>query len=267
MKIDYDGYVFLTTTYEGRLPLLIATLSNVMTRVKGALFQVRWYEGNSVETEDKRIYAQVMLNMIAESTGNYLSIDTIEDISVAQSKHVQLHPSITHFINLDDDLIVSEQSLRILRGLHKSEVVTIGVVDPINVRGFKDFDTIKYEGIAEFTAVHPLGKAKHHSFKYASVIHGYKWISQLYCMRREIYDYGLLWNPVLAKFQQKGIRGYDIALENRMTELGITADLIVGCEALHIGLEHDYIGGPWTGAAAITKTVVETNSGFDTERD
>lgn len=256
--IDYKGYLFITSTYAGRLPLSIATISNVMTRVTGAHFAIQWLDAADPS------YIEFMLGMVAKQTGNEISVGFCgPEMSVCNSKRPENFSKLanqydaTHFINLDDDLMVTEQSLKILRGLHNIPVVSIGVQDGSNARGFADYDETKYDSYLDFCLVHPPGKAKHHMFKHASVITGYKWISQLWCLDRVLYfDDFSIWDLVCTQFSEKGIRGYDIVLENELASAGYDINLIVGCEALHIGLEHGYIGGPWTGAAPITKTVV-----------
>lgn len=254
--IDYKGYLFITSTYAGRLPLSIATITNVMTRVTGAHFAIQWLDVANPS------YIEFMLGMVARNTGNEVSIGFCgPDMSVACSKRPENLSAIacgydaTHFINLDDDLMVTEQSLKILRGLHNIPVVSIGVQDGSNARGFADYDETKYDSYLDFCEVHPPGKAKHHMFKHASVITGYKWISQLWCLDVSSFHNWEIWDKVCDQFQEKGIRGYDILLENELAAV-YDINLIVGCEALHIGLEHAYLGGPWTGAAPITKTVV-----------
>lgn len=251
--INLLGYTFLTTTYSGRIPLCIATIAGVMSKVKGAEFVIMW-----CDEPDSSRYLQHMLQMIATATGNELTFcQAGSDTSVAHTKRA-FTPStkMTHFINLDDDLLVTERSLTFLKGLPSVPVVTIGVVDADGSRGFEDYDNYKYPSYAAFLEFHSPGKAKHHSFAYSGALREYGWISQLYCMTRETYENLAVWDTIYDRFKQKGVRGYDIVLENNLQALGIKSTLIFGCEALHIGLEHAYLGGPWTGADDITKTVV-----------
>lgn len=254
--LDYSGYVFITSSYNGRTPLLISTLSNVMTRVKGAHFAIQWLE------PEWPTYVASMIGMMADQTGNTFALSVLGETSVALSKRPDALAALpdpkfvaTHFVNLDDDLLVTEKSLQVLLSLRSTPVVSIGVQDANNSRGFADYDTVKYESYAAFKAVHAPGKAKHHMFKHVSVISGYSCISQLWCLSIEAYIDPTIWGPVEQQFSVKGIRGYDILLE-QLLAAKYPIELIVGCEALHMGLEHSYIGGPWTGAADITKQVV-----------
>ncbi len=263
--LDFTNYVFLTTTYSGRVPLAIATLSSVMQNVQNAKFVVQWCDDRGPTFD----YLQKMLGMIAYGTGNVVELNDClvnhlsKPMSVAHTKTSFEFPRhATHFVNLDDDLLITQRSLELLLGLRDIPVVTIGVMDAINARGFADYDETRYQSMEHFLANHPPGKAKHHYFANVDILPDQKWISQLYCLNREVYLDVATWDDIYTRFAEKGVRGYDICLENNLASRNIQINLIVGCEALHIGLEHAYIGGPWKSADSIATTVVETKDGY-----
>lgn len=259
-RINFRGTVFLTTTYSGRLPLLISTLAGVMNLVKYAEFVIRWYD------DDVRglLQAKHVLGMIGRATNNVVTFTECPAThSVARTKvNIGNQTDLRWFVNLDDDLVVSKKSLQML-SLWKSHfrVLSIGVMDGDNSRGFVDYDETAYASYEEFCSVHPPGKAKHHCFQEVDLIPNYKWISQLYCLSASVYTDEYLWQPILEQFQEKGVRGYDIVLENELASRGTNIGLIVGCEAIHVGLEDGYLGGPWMKADTITGSVVGLKGG------
>ena len=87
----------------------------------------------------------------------------------------------------------------------------------------------------------------------------YKWLSQLYAMRREVLADDNLWGPIEEQFSVKGVRGYDIALELRLTELGYRIGYTRGCEAHHIGLEQKYLNDNWKGIDEVVNQRVTIN--------
>jgi hypothetical protein len=236
-----------------------------MNSVVNGEFQVQWYDDQTSTNLVAYSYAKDMLLRIARATGNMVCIVPInEALSVAHSKKISLKRN--YFVNLDDDLIISPRSLeRLLESTQKgiADVITIGVMDADNSRGFKDFDEVRYTSMEHFLQHHPPGKAKHHYFANEFTFHNQKWISQLYCMTQEVYQDMIIWRPVLDKFTQRGIRGYDIVLENQLAASKYSIALHSGNEAIHIGLEEPYIGGQWTGTDSIATTVVSTKDGFN----
>jgi hypothetical protein len=253
MRIDYTGYTFITTTSEDRLNLLHATLTNVMSYVTGARFVIQWL----AESKGEAAPNLSGLSFIAKHSGNTIEVNCLDSVcSVATSKHAFEIGDATHFVNLDDDLSITYHSLEMLRRYETYPAVSIGVVDANNSRGFADYDEAVYGSMEEFLLKHEFSKAKHHFFANPDFVE-YFWMSQLYCLRRDVFLDDEVWGPIREAFAKKGVRGYDIMLEQVLVRRSYAIGLIVGCEAIHLGMEHAFIGGQWTSVNKVAEGVVD----------
>lgn len=243
MKTPLPNCVFLTTTCMERTNMLFATLSSVMNAVEGALFVIQHYGPWPKDKEDA-------LHTLAYVTKNRLSLLKLdESVSVARSKFATKLPDhMEWFINLDDDLIVPSHAWGYLEMAgNLTDVVTFGVVDANNSRGpYPDYTREVFADLDAYIAKgYQLEKAKHHFFAYPFILPG-QWLTQLYAMKANLFHHRDLWDPILVTFDKRGVRGYDVMLEKRLTDFGLDITLVAGCEAHHIGVEHSFIGGNWT---------------------
>jgi hypothetical protein len=228
-----------------------------MANVSNAVFIIQHY--GKMEAN-----VRLAIDLAALATENHFLINEIpESMSVARSKREfknTINPDWKWFVNLDDDLITHYNAWYSL--LNRSgglDVHTIGVVDAANVRGYSDFNRTRYLSYASYlNAGMPEDKAKVHFIKSLSTIQ-YKWLSQFYSMRRDVLEDDNLWLLIEETFSKKGVRGYDIALEIRLTELGYKIGYTMGCEAHHIGLEQGYLNDNWKATDAVVSQRVTLN--------
>lgn len=243
--------VILTTSCLAREKHLVATLGAAMASVTQADFVVQHYGEMSTTTHS-------LLKVLAEGTSNHLTVNSIaEDVPVAHTKvnftvrrgdasrlfTVEAPP--TQFINLDDDLLVPE-SAWLAFAQHRDSVFTVGVVDANGSRGYSDYDNSYYWGLTDYLSNHELSKAKHHRFRTQGLIQNYNWLSQLYALPAYVYADPSIWSVILQEFTVRGVRGYDIMLEQLLGQAGHSITLGLGREATHFGLETPFQGGNWT---------------------
>lgn len=244
MTIDMTGVVALTTTYPKRQPLLLTTLGCAMASTQNMEYCVCHY--GELDESTKRY-----LSIFAEGTNNLVTYTAVDDqASVASTKRSFNHrTSFTRFINLDDDLLTNlEIWSAFKRNQGSSEVLIVGVVDANGSRGYTDYDNKVYDYYGDVVAAHGEAKASSHFIHCRGLIKGYRWLSQLYCISFPVWSNQALWLPIEEAFKQRGLRGYDVMLEDRMYELGIRIDFLTGIEAIHVGLEDPFIGGNWSTA-------------------
>jgi len=248
-QTSLDGFLFLTTTSPSRYHLLPMTLAAVMTSVSGAIFNIQHYG------EVPECSPFPYLKLLAEFTGNALIVKAVPaDMSVAHTKR-NVDPLIEFdfFINLDDDLLVPRHAwYRLKQCVHRAKthrVATLGVVDANDSRGYADYTTEIFPSMFAYlrTPGMEMDKAKHHRFEQVAYHHKYPAITQLYCLPKALWKAPELWDDILEKFKVKGVRGYDVRLEELLNENKIEITLVTGCEAIHMGMEHAFIGGSWTG--------------------
>ena len=272
MNLNYSNFLFLTSTYRGRISALCTTLSNVMNCVTGATFVVSWTDAtefNPAVAPQSDLHLPLFhLSLIASSTGNKIVHLASCGASVAQTKwdpRLQDY-SFHYFINLDDDLLIPPLAWSsLLDGLALDDAVhTIGSIDANNSRGYTDYDAVRYSTVKAFLETGKgVGKIKVHWIEEQSRVH-YHWISQLYCLPRRVWNDETIVQPILETFSVKGMRGYDVLLEKLLVERGHTIWLCTGVTALHFGMEAPYIGGNWDCANAVVQNVVNIEAGYVT---
>lgn len=250
--MDATGYMFVTTSNKDRIPLAVVSIGTMMRQVSNGDFRIQWY-GDGYEP------LLHYLSLIAAATKNKVTLNRIPDtMSVAHSKTNLFVPrDLTHFVNLDDDLLLHPVTAFYLNRMRNADVATVGVVDPVNVRQFADWDDTVYLNLASYHAAgKELSKAKHHYFR-TSVTIKYNWISQFYVLSADAYRDRRLWDPIHQKFAQKGVRGYDILLESLLPQFGYEIQYTTGVEALHLGLENGFLNDKWTSKNEVVDTVVK----------
>lgn len=249
--MDAAGWMFVTTSNKDRIPLAVTSIGGMMRQVSRGDFRIQWY-GDGYEP------LLHYLSLIAAGTGNSVTLNVIPDtLSVACSKKALTpKPGFTHFVNLDDDLLLHPHTAFYFNRMRNADVATVGVVDPVNVRGYEDWDRSQYLSLAHYLSNgKEMSKAKHHYFMTQGTV-VYSWISQLYFLSEKAYWDMDLWQPILDKFQKKGVRGYDILLEKLLNEHEYQIQYTFGVEALHLGLEAGFMNSKWVEQDPIVKTVV-----------
>lgn len=256
--MNFKGIILLTTTHAARSNMLTASLATAMANVREATFIVMHY-GRMDPAVRKT------LCIMAEGTDNNVLVNEIdENISVANTKRLfRAYPYPSDWrlwVNLDDDVITHYNTWdAICKRSWAHDVHTVGVVDANNARNYVDFDRVRYLNYAAYIAAGmPEDKAKVHYFKSVVTI-PYKWLSNLYAMHREVLEADRVWLPIEEQFAVKGIRGYDIALEKRLTDLCFSIGYTTGCEATHIGMEESYLNSNWKGVDNVVHERVQLN--------
>lgn len=263
--------LFLTTTCKERVAAMCMTISGVMQELarqkQTAHFVLAYTDGHNPERE------LVWLRLLAHSLGYTINgswqsctihYEDCSGLSVASTKQLTSIAGIKWdtFVNLDDDLMVNRDAIsrmvfqdQVLG--NETEVVTYGCWDPVNARGYTDWNATRYYDIPHFLSDgQELKHAKVHLFDKKFIVTDYKWISQLYQLPRVVWESETVWEPILKAFEQPGVRGYDILLEQQLVLNNIPIDFYAGCESLHFGLEESYLGSKWKAANEIVKNNV-----------
>lgn len=268
-KLNFSDVLFNTATQNGRETALVATLSSIMANIKGARFLVQFTDGDSLGNRNQAI---TYLDWIASASGNIVEFEAVKSsvpiIHTKKNKAVKDRMdalgSIGYYVNLDDDLIVPYQAVLHLRSMMDDvhDVITLGTVDCSNSRNYSDWDLNEYLDYQVVEHAKGLGKAKHHFVRRDEIVLRYQWISQLYALSSKVWSDAEIWDPILEKFQTKGIRGADIMLESLLRKK-YEIIFCAGVESLHFGMETPYYSNQWSSldeAAADRVNIMEQHT-------
>jgi hypothetical protein len=255
-KFNFSGVLFNTATQNKRASALVATLSAIMVNVANATFVVQFTEEPNCELQ------QNYLRWLAEASGNVIHFLTVSgDTPIIHTKHTPFLNTLTfdYFVNLDDDVILPYSGLKELHEgfcSSSSEVITLGTVDCTNSRNYVDWDLVHYETAQDAETTRGTGKAKHHFINKIEHDTSYRHISQLYALPRNIWEDKEIWEPILRRFNVKGVRGADIMLEQALASK-YTIRYISGVEGLHFGMETAYYDEQWKSSDPIIEGRVD----------
>ncbi len=266
-KPDMKNIVALTITGdESRFPFLVATITNVLSRVKN----LHWYV--LIDYSERYSYVEncfydnvkrdivIILQEMAKFNNNVLTFDYVVDRmgkSIAWQKATWLEKNKDvieqqYLLNIDDDIIYETETLEgFIELTNNPDLASFKLFistqfDVYNKRAHKDYDIFvrefSYEQINSFIKEKGERFIAHHIWESDKLdIARCKAMSSSWCVKIEsLFEYNII--EKMKEFE-KGERGYDIMM---CLELG-EALFFVPSMGYHIGLLDEYYNIKWEG--------------------
>lgn len=233
MEFNFEGVT--NTIGKKREHYLLVTASTILPNVEN----FNWTIYHQTEITDYTKTILIELSKINNNSLVFIKVD--ESLSVGKIKSLFFNTysgNRKYMINIDDDFIFPYSTLKLLNEttLDKS-IYTYGNFDIINSRNYKDWDDKKrdYLYISEF--INEFGKrcVPYHLWEIKKIIIPInKMVAGTYIANiQDIKNSGIieLWSSF-----EKGIRGYDAALEKYFKEIFH----IFSATIVHIGVDDGY---------------------------
>lgn len=253
-----DVFALTVTQMNGfRETSLFATMSNILANVTNLNWVV------AVQSNGDKVYTFYtnILDRLAEINNNKIYwVIHPNNFSVARSVAEVLNrhkPTEKHIWFIDDDIIIPHKTIEILQQcLHNEHITTGCVYDVKNVYGYNDWfekplSTKHYDQhLKEFG----INSSAHQLWRNEIFLVRSDYISPtgrqvpLKYFTTEILDTLIDW--------PKGLRGFDLFLQQAFLRKGIQFYLIIGADMFHIGVEKKDLN--WDGVSEHYKTHVDT---------